>query len=131
MTVSEALDGCDDCLRFVVSADLEYCGRVPLNITRQPASVRYLSECKWGPSTSSESIAYYGRDVDVTLTCWADGSVVMDDPYWYKVCRRSISSCPYPRLTRHKQTTDNCHVSGSGLWEKPGKAAFIGRRPRA
>jgi hypothetical protein len=81
-------------------ADLNHCGEVPLSITRQDATVRYLSECKWGRSTSSESILYYGRDVDVTLTCWSNGNTIMNDNYWYK-------------------TTDNCHVSGSGLWARP------------
>lgn len=64
----------------VVRADLEYCGEVPLDITRQDATVRYLSECKWSRATSSESIVYYGRDVDVTLTCWANGNTIMGDP---------------------------------------------------
>lgn len=52
----------------------------PLNITRQPAQVRHLSECKWWPSTSSVSMKYYGRDVDVTLTCWIESYPVMEDP---------------------------------------------------
>jgi hypothetical protein len=79
---------------------LPYCGEVPLDITRQDATVRYLSECKWGYDTSAESILFYGRDQDITLTCYAQGGAVLNDSFWYK-------------------TTDNCHVSGSGLWEVP------------
>ncbi|KYK57982.1 hypothetical protein DCS_04995 [Drechmeria coniospora] len=86
------------------SADLKYCGQVSLDITRQAAAVRYLSECKWAPSTSSESMQFYGRDVDVTLTCWTEGyTKIMGD--WCCV-----------------QTTDNCHVSGSGLWKAPDRS---------
>jgi hypothetical protein len=80
--------------------ELEYCGEVELDITEQDATVRYLSEGKWGYDTSSESLEYYGRDEDVTLTCWTDGADVNGNGYWYK-------------------TTDNCHISGSGLWEQP------------
>uniref|UniRef100_A0A8H7KDY0 Cyanovirin-N domain-containing protein n=1 Tax=Bionectria ochroleuca TaxID=29856 RepID=A0A8H7KDY0_BIOOC len=82
--------------------DLKTCGKVPLKITKQPAKVRYLSECKWGYSTSDESMKFYGRDLDVTLTCWTEGGEVLNNPYWYK-------------------TTDNCHVSGSGLWATPNR----------
>lgn len=63
----------------VISSDtqeLEYCGEVELDITEQDATVRYLSEGKWGYDTSSESLEYYGRDEDVTLTCWTDGADV-------------------------------------------------------
>jgi hypothetical protein len=63
----------------VISPDteeLEYCGEVELDITEQDATVRYLSEGKWGYGTSSESLEYYGRDEDVTLTCWTDGDDV-------------------------------------------------------
>ncbi|KAI9899409.1 hypothetical protein N3K66_005870 [Trichothecium roseum] len=87
------------------TADLKYCGRVQKDITTQDAEVRYLSECKWGYSTSDESIKYYGRDVDVTLTCYAKGTEVVGDSFWYK-------------------TTDNCQVSGSGLWEEPDRSSL-------
>ncbi|CEJ79835.1 hypothetical protein VHEMI00052 [[Torrubiella] hemipterigena] len=85
------------------SQDLKYCGKVPKTITTQKSKVRYLSECKWESGTSSETIKYYGRDVDITLTCWVEGSEIVKDKYWYK-------------------TTDNCHVSGSGLWGKPDRS---------
>lgn len=88
------------------SVDLKHCGNTPFDITRQPAKVRYLSECKWSYSTSAESIKYYGRDVDVTLTCWAESErKIAGDAYWYK-------------------TTDNCYVSGSGLWKKPDRSGL-------
>lgn len=64
----------------VVREELEYCGDVPLEITEQDAEVRYLSECKWEYSTSSESLLYYGRDLDTTLTCWAEGEPVLENP---------------------------------------------------
>ncbi|SPO06058.1 uncharacterized protein DNG_08747 [Cephalotrichum gorgonifer] len=81
-------------------AELEFCGDTPLVVTHEPAIVRYLSECKWGYSTSRESIKYYGRDADITVTCWAEGEAIMNDHYWYK-------------------TLDYCWVSGSGLWNTP------------
>lgn len=84
-------------------SELKSCGKVPLSVTKQPAKVRYLSECKWGYGTSSESIKFLGRDVDVSLTCWANGAKVLGNTYWYK-------------------TTDNCHVSGSGLWGTPDRS---------
>ncbi|KEZ43274.1 hypothetical protein SAPIO_CDS4710 [Scedosporium apiospermum] len=83
--------------------DLASCGQVPYEVTEQPAQIRYLTECKWGYSTSAESITYYGRDLDLTLLCWAEGGTVYGDSYWYK-------------------TTDNCCVSGSGLWETPDRS---------
>lgn len=64
----------------VVRTDLKTCGKVPLKITKQPAKVRYLSECKWGYSTSDESMKFYGRDLDVTLTCWTEGGEVLNNP---------------------------------------------------
>lgn len=63
----------------LVTEDLDYCGEVPLAITEEAAEVKYLSECKWGSYTSDESILFYGRDVDVTLTCWAQGETVLDN----------------------------------------------------
>lgn len=30
------------------------------------------------------------------------------------------------KLTKNKQTTDNCHVSGSGLWAEPGRLTQSG-----
>jgi hypothetical protein len=87
--------------QFDFRSELEWCGEVPLEITRQDATVRYLSECKWGRSTSSESMRFYGRDLDVELTCWDESDLdVVGNKFWYK-------------------TTDNCHVSGSGLWAVP------------
>ncbi|SPO07030.1 uncharacterized protein DNG_09724 [Cephalotrichum gorgonifer] len=83
------------------SAELDYCGNIPLAVTQERATVRYLSECLWGYETGNEGIAYYGRDVDITVTCWAEGSEVIGDLYWYK-------------------TLDYCWVSGAGLWDKPG-----------
>lgn len=65
--------------------DLEYCGEVPLTVTQEQNTIRYLSECIWGYETGNEVITYYGRDVNITLTCWANGTEVMGDPYWYKV----------------------------------------------
>lgn len=65
--------------RIAVSEDLDYCGRVPLDITRQDATVRYLSEGKWTASTAAESILYYGRDVDITVTCWTEGTEIIGD----------------------------------------------------
>lgn len=67
-------------LFYVVSAELEYCGHIPLDVTQERATVRYLSECIWGYETGDEGIAYYGRDVDITVTCWAKGTEVMGDP---------------------------------------------------
>lgn len=63
----------------IVREKLPYCGEVPMDITRQDATVRYLSECKWGYDTSTESMLFYGRDQDVTLTCYGQGGTVMDD----------------------------------------------------
>ncbi|PKS12549.1 hypothetical protein jhhlp_000757 [Lomentospora prolificans] len=83
-----------------IREDLAACGPVPKEITEQPAQVRYLTECKWGYSAGAESVTYYGRDRDLTLLCWAEGGNVIPNTYWYK-------------------TTDNCYVSGSGLWEAP------------
>ncbi|PKS08743.1 hypothetical protein jhhlp_004796 [Lomentospora prolificans] len=80
--------------------DLANCGTVPKVITEQPAKIRYLTECKWGYSTSDESITYYGRDLDLNVLCWAEGDEIQGDKYWYK-------------------TTDNCCISGSGLWSAP------------
>ena len=65
--------------RNPVSAELDYCGHVPLDVTQEPATVRYLSECKWGPSAYDESISYYGRNVDITLICWDNGTILMGD----------------------------------------------------
>lgn len=80
-------------LTNAVSADLPSCGRVPLKITKQDNKVRYLSECKWTSSTSSESIKFYGRDQDVTLTCFVpDGSNILNNTNWYKVCSPSALS---------------------------------------
>lgn len=79
------------------------CGDIPFEITEQPARVRYLSECKESSSTSSESTTYYGRDLDLTVLCWAQNDIVNNNPYWYK-------------------TTDNCYVSESGLWEAPDRS---------
>lgn len=65
----------------VVREDLANCGTVPKVITEQPAKIRYLTECKWGYSTSDESITYYGRDLDLNVLCWAEGDEIQGDKY--------------------------------------------------
>lgn len=58
-----------------VSAELEFCGEIPLEVTQQRARVRYLAACKWGHSKTADSIAYYGRDEDITVTCWVEAGI--------------------------------------------------------
>jgi len=50
-----------------------------LQITTQATKVRYLSECKWSAEERSESVAYYGRDQEITLICWDNGTEVLGD----------------------------------------------------
>lgn len=42
--------------------------------------MRFLSECKWGTDNYNETIKYYGRDQDLTLTCWLEGASIVGYP---------------------------------------------------
>lgn len=56
------------------------CGQIPLEVTQEAATVRFLTECKWGTDIYNETILYYGRDQDVVLTCWSEGSSIVGYP---------------------------------------------------
>lgn len=60
--------------QFAVSKDLKPCGNIPQKITKQAARLKYLSTCNWKRYTEGQVIAYYGRDKDITLTCWGQGT---------------------------------------------------------
>lgn len=62
-----------------VSAELEFCGEIPLEVTQQRARVKYLAVCRWGPNRTGEPIAYYGRDDDIIVTCWVESDEQNDE----------------------------------------------------
>jgi hypothetical protein len=79
---------------------IPYCGSIPEDITRQAATVRYLTTCNWERNVRGGDITHYGRDEEVTLTCFTEGGSVVGNNRWYK-------------------TTDNCHITEESLWGKP------------
>ena len=65
----------------LVTETLPSCGEISLQVTQEAATVRFLSECKWGTNNDNETIQYYGRDQELTLTCWSEGSSIVGYPY--------------------------------------------------
>ncbi|CEJ91179.1 hypothetical protein VHEMI06909 [[Torrubiella] hemipterigena] len=94
-----------------ITEDLKYCGQIPMDIYREPAQVRYLSECKASPYTTDEDVQFYGRDQNITVTCSTKGQELLENDNWYK-------------------TVDDCFVRETDLWSPPDRRDLPDCGPR-
>jgi len=65
--------------------DIPYCGQASETelYTKQAAQLKYNTECNIGPHLSNDNVHYHKYGTRLTITCYTESDVIINDTYVY------------------------------------------------